>query len=179
MKKWFKECPFCANEIKEKAIKCQYCWEFLPKEEEKKKEPKKKAKKEMKECPFCLNKIDAEATKCPICEENLEWKAMEKISKPKINNIKRYKNMYLWIAWLVIIDIIFFCNVHLSAFRWWECFGSAIIRYVILILVWWAIIKNTFKEVEDNPTKTKLTAWILYFLWYITLALIIGYFWRF
>lgn len=33
MKKWFKECPYCANEIKEKAIKCQYCWEFLNKEE--------------------------------------------------------------------------------------------------------------------------------------------------
>lgn len=28
-----KTCPYCANEIKEKAIKCQYCWEFLPKEE--------------------------------------------------------------------------------------------------------------------------------------------------
>lgn len=29
MKKWYKECPFCANEIKKKAIKCQFCGEWL------------------------------------------------------------------------------------------------------------------------------------------------------
>lgn len=29
MKKWYKLCPFCANEIKEWAKKCQYCKEFL------------------------------------------------------------------------------------------------------------------------------------------------------
>lgn len=82
MKKWFKECPFCANEIKEKAIKCQYCWEFLP--EEKKEEPKKKAKKETKDCPFCMNKIDVDATVCPFCDENLrENPAIEKASKKK------------------------------------------------------------------------------------------------
>ena len=31
MKKWFIECPFCKNEIKEGALKCQHCWEFLTK----------------------------------------------------------------------------------------------------------------------------------------------------
>lgn len=29
MKKWYKECPYCANEIKEWAVKCSYCEEFL------------------------------------------------------------------------------------------------------------------------------------------------------
>ena len=33
MKKWFIECPYCKNEIKEGAIKCQYCWEFLDKDQ--------------------------------------------------------------------------------------------------------------------------------------------------
>lgn len=86
MKKWFKECPFCANEIKEKAVKCQYCWEFLPKEEHKKEELKKKTK----ECPFCMNKVDIDVTVCPFCDENIiennAWKENPKKSQEIISN---------------------------------------------------------------------------------------------
>jgi len=32
MKKNFIECPFCKNEIREGAVKCQYCHEYLNKE---------------------------------------------------------------------------------------------------------------------------------------------------
>ncbi len=31
MKQGYKECPYCANSIKEWALKCQYCWEFFNK----------------------------------------------------------------------------------------------------------------------------------------------------
>ena len=71
MKKWFRKCPFCANEIKEWAKKCQYCHKFLNKKEEK------------KECPFCMNEIDIDAITCSFCGENLEEKAVEKKSSTK------------------------------------------------------------------------------------------------
>lgn len=32
MKKWYKECPFCWENIKGIARKCRFCWEFLEKE---------------------------------------------------------------------------------------------------------------------------------------------------
>lgn len=76
MKKWYKICPYCANEIKEAAIKCQYCWEFL-KKNEKMKENSKQIWKTKKECPFCLNKIEEDMKECPFCEEKIDGKTEE------------------------------------------------------------------------------------------------------
>lgn len=57
-KKWYKQCPYCGEEIDKRAVKCQYCKKFLY-----------KAKKE---CPFCFNEIDEDLSKCPFCDEVLE-----------------------------------------------------------------------------------------------------------
>lgn len=41
-----KECPYCWEEILEKAIKCRFCWEFLEEQSQKNKIKEKKAEKE-------------------------------------------------------------------------------------------------------------------------------------
>lgn len=73
MKKWFKECPYCKNEIKKEAIKCMYCKEMLPKEKIEIKYPK------TKDCPYCKNEIKYEAIKCQYCGEMLDNNRRRKI----------------------------------------------------------------------------------------------------
>ena len=59
MKKWFIECPFCKNDIKEGAVKCQYCWEFL----DEKAKPKQEFSQELKYKSFWVKPT----IYCPNC----------------------------------------------------------------------------------------------------------------
>lgn len=150
MKKWFKECPFCANEIKEKAVKCQYCWEFLPKEE-KKEELKKKVKKETKECPFCMNKIDVDATVCPLCDEELDqWSELKETNNFKIDKKPSKSLKSAIIAWKFLKRWCIICLTLLwIAYLWWitdmdfvDSEGFAFldllmwICFIVLLMIW-------------------------------------------
>lgn len=82
MKKWYKICPFCKNEIKKEAIKCQYCKEMIPEEKTEKKEW-------MMECPYCKNEIKKWAIKCQYCYEFLDKD--KKVENEEINTKKDFK----------------------------------------------------------------------------------------
>lgn len=72
MKKWYKLCPYCWEEIKEIAKKCRFCWEFL--EEEKEHEIKYEYKCE---CGWIVEEWDK---KCIHCGAELEWGSNEQQS---------------------------------------------------------------------------------------------------
>lgn len=60
-----KKCPFCAEEINIKAIKCRFCGEALRAEDS-------GTKPKLKPCPICAEDIPIEEKQCPLCDSLLQ-----------------------------------------------------------------------------------------------------------
>ena len=132
MKKGYKECPFCKNEIKKEAIKCMYCKEMLSGDVPIEKHP------DTKICPFCKNEIKFDAIKCQYCHEMLDsnvdekqnWSTKKIVKKPQIEKLKKNKSedtLYDWIS------------DEIKPNRWSRFLAWLIDVFVFITLIWWII----------------------------------------
>ena len=91
MKKWYKACPFCWEEIREIAKKCRFCGEFL--EEEKEVQYEHRC-----ECWAIVEEWDE---RCQRCGSKLYW------WNAKVSNWSSEKKMNVWEIIAIIISSIF------------------------------------------------------------------------
>ena len=170
MKKGYKECPFCKNEIKKEAIKCMYCKEMLSEVTPIEKHP------DTKICPFCKNEIKFDAIKCQYCHEMLDSNINKKVKK----NVKVDKFAYSFDAyskdvlatkwsrfWAWFFDIFFSFT-----FIWW------IINFILALTEWstvWLKVAWIRLESLDGELnfKQKFLRFISYVpFWYALLVII-------
>jgi len=106
----FIKCPFCSEDVKKNALKCEHCGdEFYDETEEVKLEEEPiadtKKEEEFKECPYCAEDIKIEAIFCKHCKSSLnEEKEKEKKNSKKKKKSEKVTKNYLW--FLVIIGLL-------------------------------------------------------------------------
>ena len=129
MKKWFKECPFCANEIREEAIKCQYCHEFLNEKKENKDE------------------VNWAASFWWFSVEDQIKNAMEqKDNETTFQTLLKWFD-YVW--WIILIRCIIIVFKWYSIAPWWR-------RFIMwCYLIFW--IYSVWKSICNNVKVAKNT----------------------
>lgn len=134
MKKWYKECPFCANEIKEWAKKCQYCHEFLDKKEENENYKRQN---------------DNYTWGNDVFENRFRYMMEEKDNETEFHALLRGFD-YIW--WIIILRCIIIVFKWYSIAPWWRRFIMWIYLIVRIYTVWKSTCNNVKVAKNTNIT---------------------------
>lgn len=145
MKKEYKECPFCVNEIKKKAVKCQYCGEPFTNEEQ---------KNDIKEDDITWMNLKKNFNNKDILNKNNAIKNDQSISFDR-STIRTYIWRIITFFWYIFLIIIFIKPWIDSLFgpvwsshtdfesSWWSVAMFLIIYEIVSLF-------KTIKKIKNN-----------------------------
>lgn len=185
-----KTCPYCGEEILDKAKKCKHCGEWLNKDEEKDEE------KVMIPCPVCGEMVEEGISQCPYCHESLVENAQEPTEEAIINSerekeprsffdyyfvepfIKQYfkfkgriNRKHFWISillWLILSALVVLLMVIVQH-------GPDILAVLYLLFVGWFFLSiipiwaTVLRRMRDGDSELSFWGW----WFYITLSPIV------
>lgn len=158
-----KECPYCKEEILEKAIKCKHCGEFLEQQLDK---PNKVALWN----PNVLGFLSLPLT--PIFSSYLTYKNWI--------TLKQEEKAYNAKKWLYINTILFILNAFLGLFSGASLYPLIVIfSYLVTVRSQYSYVKNELKDNYERKSWVKpiliaLSLIIVYYLMFIGLGYVLA-----
>ena len=149
MKKGYKECPFCWEEIKEIAKKCRFCWEFFEEQKEVAPISKKKITKK-------TSKLNQDSR---INKKSVLWWAI-----------------YVILVATIICLMIFTMS---PAWRWgviWETIAICLVLWLISLIFRKPIWTSEDYEKNNTNKEDKQSKWKFLIIWLIVLFFIVAWY---